>query len=236
MFSQSTQPCRNCAGTGIAQRIKNEQVHVEVQLEAGMVEGARIRCHGQGNVTITGQGDVVAVVKERKHPIFTRQGRHLVMQHKVPLVEALCGVTFPLKMLDGRRLRVCSSAGGIIRPGSAHVLVGEGMPVHGEPSTRGDLIIAFQVVFPKDGELDQAAVQSLRGALNSSKGSRRSNTRELEGAWDAGEEALLQPFNRETLDLPATANRDRAAYDEDSESMSGRGGLGSFFNLFRSRM
>lgn len=44
------------------------------------------------------------------------------MNHKIGLVEALCGFQFMLKHLDGRQIVVKYPAGKVIEPGRQHIL------------------------------------------------------------------------------------------------------------------
>lgn len=48
---------------------------------------------------------------------FRRDGNDLFMNHKIGLVEALCGFQFMLKHLDGRQIVVKYPAGKVIEPG-----------------------------------------------------------------------------------------------------------------------
>lgn len=48
---------------------------------------------------------------------FRREGKDLHMNHKIGLVEALCGFQFMLKHLDGRQIVVKYPAGKVIEPG-----------------------------------------------------------------------------------------------------------------------
>ena len=50
--------------------------------------------------------DIVFVIEEKPHPVFTREGNDLVYTAKLPLVDALCGATVRLTSLDGRQLTV----------------------------------------------------------------------------------------------------------------------------------
>lgn len=48
---------------------------------------------------------------------YRRDGNDLFMNHKIGLVEALCGFQFMLKHLDGRQIVVKYPAGKVIEPG-----------------------------------------------------------------------------------------------------------------------
>jgi DnaJ-class molecular chaperone len=97
--------------------------------------------------------------------VFTREDSDLIMEKKILLSEALCGVKFTVEHLDGRILLVKSKEGEIIRPGDSKSIDGEGMPSHRNPTQKGKLIIKFQVEFPADFSLTPKAVNRLRKIL-----------------------------------------------------------------------
>lgn len=52
---------------------------------------------------------------------FKRDGNDLFINHKIGLVEALCGCQFLIKHLDGRQIVVKYPAGKVIEPGQNQV-------------------------------------------------------------------------------------------------------------------
>lgn len=62
-------------------------------------------------------GDVVIVLQQKDHDVFSREGDNLFLQHKISLTEALCGFEFTVKQLDGRELVIKHPAGTVIEPG-----------------------------------------------------------------------------------------------------------------------
>jgi len=104
------------------------------------------------------------VVKTLNHSRFKRQKTDLLCSHKISLFESLCGVDFAFEHLDGRRMRIVASPGEIIRPGQVKCIEEEGMPVHGQPSIKGNLYVQFEVQYPDSiSPAQQANLQSLFG-------------------------------------------------------------------------
>jgi hypothetical protein len=68
-----------------------------------------------------------------------------VIQKDISLRDALCGVSFTVKHLDGRLLHITSPAGEVVRPNSFQVVHDEGMPFPGRPYVKGHLYVNFQV-------------------------------------------------------------------------------------------
>ncbi len=65
------------------------------------------------------------VIQEMDHTTFKRQGIDLYLEKEISIVEALCGFTFVVDHLDGRKLAVQNMPGQVISPGNEWVwLVG----------------------------------------------------------------------------------------------------------------
>ncbi|XP_037087399.1 dnaJ homolog subfamily B member 13-like [Pollicipes pollicipes] len=120
-------------------------------------------------------GDLVFVLEDAAHAQFERDGHDLVYLMRVPLVHALTGCSVDVETLDGRLLHV--SVHDVVFPGFKKVVRGEGMPVPGPPPLptggrppppgrrhpHGDLIIKFEVDFPR--RLTQMQRHALRAIL-----------------------------------------------------------------------
>ena len=62
-------------------------------------------------------GDVIIILQQKEHELFTREGNDLFCSYNLSLTEALCGFQFTLKHLDGRDLLIKSPPGVVINPG-----------------------------------------------------------------------------------------------------------------------
>lgn len=77
-----------------------------------MKDGQKITFAGEGDQEPGIQpGDIVVVLDEHDHPIFTRKGSHLLMRMELELVEALCGFQKSVETLDKRHLLVTALPG-----------------------------------------------------------------------------------------------------------------------------
>ena len=94
-------------------------------------------------------GDVVVVIKIKPHKTFQRKGADLLIEKDISLLEALTGVDFVVKHLDGRDIRIKSSPGQVIKPNSMMTCEGLGMPFHKTPYEFGNLFVLFKVKFPE---------------------------------------------------------------------------------------
>jgi DnaJ-class molecular chaperone len=133
---------------------RTETVH-EVDIKAGYKAGTKIRYRGAGNEKAGYEtADVVFILDQKPHPLFTRDGDDLRYTAKIPLADALGGgshVVIPT--LDGRSIRLeCSD---IVKPGAIRTISSAGMPISKRPGTYGDLVVAFEVVFPSYLQADK---------------------------------------------------------------------------------
>ncbi|CAD7699970.1 unnamed protein product [Ostreobium quekettii] len=145
--------CLRCGGSGTAEEHKT----LDVVVEQGMQDGQKIALRGEAGCTNPElePGDLIIVLKAKRHPMFKRKNADLFVNHTISLAEALCGMDVRIQHLDGRIVGISSAPGEVIRPGQWKCIDGEGMPVHGNPLLRGNLYIQLEVVFPQQIDADQ---------------------------------------------------------------------------------
>ncbi|KAG0706742.1 hypothetical protein DFH29DRAFT_899790 [Suillus ampliporus] len=125
---------------------------LEIQVLPGWKSGTKIRFPRAGNEQPNGEAqDLVFVVEEKPHDVFTREGDDLICRLKIPLIDALTGADGrrTAETLDGRKLQILLPA-GIVKPNQETRIPNEGMPIRKQGSTKkkGDLIVRWDVVFP----------------------------------------------------------------------------------------
>ncbi|KAL4640252.1 dnaJsubfamily A member 1-like [Arapaima gigas] len=163
MVQQISTICGGCQGQGQrishrdrckacgARKIVRQKKMLEVHIDKGMKDGQKIVFHGEGDQEPGLEpGDVVIVLDQKAHPVFTRQGENLFMTMDLQLVEALCGFQRPVHTMDNRTLLITSHPGDLIRPGEKKCVLNEGMPLYRRPFEKGSLIVLFSVVFPPE--------------------------------------------------------------------------------------
>ncbi|CAB1328246.1 unnamed protein product [Coregonus sp. 'balchen'] len=95
--------CKACGGRKILRQKKILEVHID----KGMKDGQKLVFHGEGDQEPGLEpGDIIIVLDQRVHPVFTRQGENLTMTMELQLVEALCGFQKPVQTLDNRSLLI----------------------------------------------------------------------------------------------------------------------------------
>ncbi|KUF80850.1 Chaperone protein dnaJ 2 [Phytophthora nicotianae] len=144
-------------------------------------------------------------VKLAEHGTFQRKGGNLIMEKNISLVEALCGFEMIVEHLDGRHLHIKTRPGEIIKPNQFKSVHGEGMPTHGNPFVKGQLVILFKVQFPESGSLSEKQLSMLKSTLPAPT--------PVVPVSDS-EECFLSEFDAEAA---KAEQQQREAYDSDEE-------------------
>lgn len=123
---------------------------LEVNIKPGWKAGTKVSFAGEGDeIGNTGTAqDVVFIIREKKHPIFTREGSNLLHNAKIPLVDALTGFKIDIPTLDSQSRILRVSVRDMVTPTYTKVVKGEGMPSSKASGTKGDLVITFDIVYP----------------------------------------------------------------------------------------
>merc|ERR1712153_192004 len=116
----------------------------------GMRTGQKIKFTGEADQKPGAlPGNVIFVIKQKDHPVFTRKGPHLFINKKISLCDALCGTTFVVEHLDGRKLAISTNPGEVITSESIKQVEGEGMPREDNPFLKGNLVVKFVIDWPR---------------------------------------------------------------------------------------
>jgi molecular chaperone DnaJ len=136
-------PCRDCRGSG--QKLK--KVVTEVQIPAGVDDEMRVRISGEGEPSPNGgpPGDCYCFISVLPHPLFERDGQHLVCRVPITYAQAALGTKLEVPTLQGRgelEVPAGTQSGAVFRLG------GQGMP---DPRRRGlgDLLVQVIIEVPK---------------------------------------------------------------------------------------
>lgn len=136
-----TEKCSECHGKGV----RNKQEEIELKIPAGINGGEMLRMTGMGEAVQGGQaGDLYIKVNVMSHSIFKRDGLNLTMDLPIKLTDALLGMTYNLKTLEGNMVEVKIPEG--INHGELLRVRGKGAP---STRGRGDIILRIQIQMPK---------------------------------------------------------------------------------------
>ena len=154
------EPCPTCAGQGRLRELKKYRVNIP----AGVKEGSRIRLPGKGEAGLRGgpAGDLFVITHVAESAVFQRKGDNLEVEVPITIAEAVGGADVEVPTLHGaKKLRV---AGGT-KHGTVQRLRGEGPPLLGKGSQRGDIHYRFVIDVPRElSEEQREAIETLSKA------------------------------------------------------------------------
>lgn len=186
MITQSVSGCHVCSGKGKIVKPGSECLTChgkkfvvksqtyDVTIPAGVMDGHRIQFKSESDwqEDFGYVGDLFFVVEiNNSQHYLKREGVNLVLNKKINLVDALCGIDFGVRHLDNHIVHVVYNS--VIKPGDCLICENEGyiIPVEQRPKylgkARGDLIIRFDVVFPQ--AFDEKRKEVLRKIIPAEK-------------------------------------------------------------------
>ena len=139
-----TDPCPACHGHG---RVAVPRT-LPISIPPGVDTGTRVRFSGEGEAGEPGapRGDLYVEVRVREHPLFQRDGPHLVCQVPISFSQAALGGEIEVPTLEGP---ITHPLKGGIQSGEVIRLKGRGMPrLHG--GRPGDLVVQVIVETPRN--------------------------------------------------------------------------------------
>ncbi|KAL9300071.1 putative chaperone DnaJ, HSP40/DnaJ peptide-binding protein [Arabidopsis thaliana] len=132
---------------GVFGKTTQVQEILTVDVKPGWKTGTKITFSEKGNEQPgVIPADLVFIIDEKPHPVFTREGNDLVVTQKISVLEAFTGDTVNLTTLDGRRLTIPVNT--VIHPEYVEVVPNEGMPLQKDQAKKGNLRIKFNIKFP----------------------------------------------------------------------------------------
>ena len=148
-------PCSQCRGKGKVRR--NQKIKVKVP--AGVDAGQSVRVAGEGCVGFNGgpNGDLLAEVYIRRHPIIEREGMTVYCEVPISFSQAALGAEIEVPTLDGK---VSYSIPEGTQTGTTFTLGGKGIPQVNNPRRRGDH--KFTVVVETPTKLTREQKELLR--------------------------------------------------------------------------
>jgi DnaJ-class molecular chaperone len=118
---------------------------ITVDIPAGIDDGQGMRYEGMGEEISSGRaGNLIVTVRVEPHPVFQKQGIHLVMSLDVKLADALLGAEYDIETLDGKEKLTIPEG---LQPGAILRIKGKG--VHIGAFQKGDILIQTNIQIPK---------------------------------------------------------------------------------------
>jgi molecular chaperone DnaJ len=145
-------PCPKCRASGYVL----VKVRREVQIPAGIDDEMRVRLPGEGEPSPNGgpRGDCYCFINVTEHPLFQREGSHLIVRMPIAYTQAVLGAEIEVPTLEGpQELKIPAGT----QTGETFRLRGKGMP---NPRGRGvgDLLVQVNIEVPKSVSPEQEAL------------------------------------------------------------------------------
>ena len=133
--------------------------HTEyISVPMGTENGEMVILSNRGNEAgDRSRGDVKITFIVQEHPKFKRNGMDIILEKELTLKDALCGFTFDIEHVNGKKFAFNSSAGNIIRDGLIKTIPKLGIQ-RGEE--RGNLNVVFKVIYPEKLTEEQIKILS----------------------------------------------------------------------------
>lgn len=135
--------CNTCWGSGV----EDEQVELDATIPAGVDNGMQLCLRGEGNPGKDGgpRGDLYVQIEVKSHPLFQREGSHLICRVPITFSQAALGAEIEIPILGGKKtLQIPAGT----QPNDTIRLSGLGVT---DPQTHrtGDLHVDLRVEVPK---------------------------------------------------------------------------------------
>jgi len=145
MFQQyAKEECEECPNV----KLQRESGTLQVEIDAGAPDGHELLFFEEGEPVVDGEpGDLRMRIKTSADATFTRIGDDLLMTKRITLVHALVGFDLDWKHFDGHVVKL--KRDGVTIPGWVETVENEGMPKHNKHKQFGNLVVTYQVDFPK---------------------------------------------------------------------------------------
>ena len=143
-------------------RTTSEQKVLEINVKKGWKEGTKVTFPKEGNQKPNKTpADIVFVIRDKPHDLFTRdKANNLIYKETISLRDALCGKKIDVKTLTGQIIPLQLK---MVSPTTKRIIKGEGLPLPKIPERRADLVVEFDIIFPKN--LTSQQLESLNQIL-----------------------------------------------------------------------
>ncbi|MEO0228411.1 MAG: molecular chaperone DnaJ [candidate division WOR-3 bacterium] len=137
-----TNPCKVCGGSG---RVLEDR-ELEFRVPKGIRDGEYFVIRGEGHSGEKGgeRGDLVILVSEKPHKLFTRSGEDLHLNVSLTYSELVLGTEMEFEHIDGSKIKLRVPPGS--KPGDVLKLRGLGIERNGY---RGDLYFHLKLFVPE---------------------------------------------------------------------------------------
>ena len=221
IMTQQTRPCQKCNGTGESvdpnnvcqncnsQGLTNKKTSVNINIPPGFKDGNKIKINNKGHYSkhSSSKGALILIIKELKDDNFQRDNNNIMMEIDLRLYQSLFGFYKTIKYFGNEELLIMES--GITEPNTIKVIKNKGLPVL-ETDRRGDLIIKFNVSFPRHLNIDEKAQNIVKKILSQTEDDKKEEQleKQLVDNLDKYKMMVLNDYNPHTRDRYVNSDSD----------------------------
>lgn len=133
--------------------LKKESEKIYLNIPQGIDNNEQIIIQEKGNILNDNKGELIIIVKLINNTEFKRNGLDIIYNKKITIKEALCGFSFEIYHISGKRLSLTNiNNPTVIKPNYKKNVSGMGMI---RENNTGNMIIEFDIEFPESLSPDQ---------------------------------------------------------------------------------
>ena len=136
-------PCSKCKGNGTI----FEEEKIRVKIEPGFWNGEVLKISEKGDWHQKTPGDLYLKIRILPHNKFKRVGNDLYLKIPINIVEATLGGEVEIENIDRKKVKI--KIPQLTKTGDKIIIKNKGMPLFGESSKRGNLIVELEVLPPR---------------------------------------------------------------------------------------
>lgn len=135
---------------------------IEVDIPAGVNDGAVIRYRGYGQDVLTRvpPGDLFVTIKVNDSNHFKRKSSDLYSSITIDAIDAIIGTTVEFENIDHNKIKVHIPESS--QPGQLLRISGKGLPKNNNQNDKGNLYLSIKITVPKLSEDQKNVLKKLR--------------------------------------------------------------------------
>jgi len=162
IIQQSQSKCNDCNGTGetindedkcktcFGKKFQKNKNIFKFKLPKGIPNNFKLTIQNQGNQTINkNRSNVILTMLCINEERYIRENNNLIMKINIDLFEGLCGFEKYFEHINGEKYWFSFNHLEQIKHETSKIIKGMGMPIFNQNNKFGDLIIKFNIEYPK---------------------------------------------------------------------------------------
>jgi DnaJ-class molecular chaperone len=156
--------CEICEGKGTFE--KEQSAHLT--LPPGVEDGFKTIFPELGEQPMNENqmaGDLIFEIRIQDHKDFVRKGNDLYYKLSITFIESIIGKDIVIDYFNEKIELNTRKEFGIISPNKQYMITGKGMPMMNSNTNKGNMIIDFNVIYPKIKDIDDNKINEIKNIL-----------------------------------------------------------------------